>query len=111
MQSLVAQDPAWWLLFEVDRRQLYDVCRQLYDLYHQPRPSYVCVKVRRGLVHSLAGSAACGHQSLAACIQAAVGSLLLGILQPLVLPHGAPGMHAARSQTHARRSCLPRRRT
>ena len=39
-----AQDPPWWQLFEVERHQLYDVCRQLYELYSQSRPTYICLK-------------------------------------------------------------------
>lgn len=37
------QDPAWWELLEVQRRQLYDVCRELVELYRLPRPTYVCL--------------------------------------------------------------------
>eukprot|EP00887_Chlorella_sp_A99_P002262 scaffold10.g2262.t1 len=38
------EDPAWWELFEVERRQLYDVCHRLSELYRQPRPQYVCLQ-------------------------------------------------------------------
>ena len=47
---LLPEDPPWWLVFDAEKHEIYQVCGALGQLYAQPRPVYVALEPKSNVL-------------------------------------------------------------